>query len=245
MMHAEELSRLFAAERAVRPPPAAIEHGLARLLPLVAANVVPLQVAGGGVKLTWTAVSKWILVGFVVGLAGSGAAARVWTPAATRAGAVPSVATRVAAPGVVVPVRAVPDSSVSLPAPSAEAAAVAHTSVRAAVEPAPSNEPARFDAELRLITLAKSELDAGRPHLAKAWLAEHVARFPRGVFATDRDALSVLADCSERHDEAAARRFSVAHPGSPMIERLLKACRPGDRDEKPNENSVLEEPTHE
>src|SRR5437763_1166061 len=124
MMHAEELSRLFAAERAVRPPPAAVEQGLARLLPAVAAAAAPLPVASGALKLTWTALSKWILAGFVVGVVGSGAAARVWTPAATREAVLPSTTARVAIPVAIadVPPPAVP--SVSAPATSAEPATI-------------------------------------------------------------------------------------------------------------------------
>jgi hypothetical protein len=245
MMHAEELSRLFAAERAVLPPPAALEHGLARLLPVVAANVAPPPVAGGVLKLTWTAVSKWILAGFVIGVAGSGAAARVWAPAGAPTSTIDAVAARVAAPGASAVAPSAPVSSLGVPASSAEPSFAPRASLRAATEPTPSNEPTRFDAELRLITLAKSELDAGRPHLAQAWLAEHAARFPLGVFAMDREALSVLVGCSERRDEGAARRFAASHRGSPMLDRLLRACGAEPNAGSVNEEPTLGEPTHE
>jgi len=81
-----------------------------------------------------------------------------------------------------------------------------------------------FDTELRLINAAKTELDAGRPHVAKVWLGEHAARYPAGVFSTDREALRVLADCAERREPARAERFVAAHPTSPLVERLTRAC---------------------
>ena len=81
-----------------------------------------------------------------------------------------------------------------------------------------------LDAELRLITAAKSELDRGRPHLATAWLDDHARRFPGGVFATDREALRVLVSCSQSRNLALAEAFAARHPGSAMVERLLRAC---------------------
>jgi hypothetical protein len=82
-----------------------------------------------------------------------------------------------------------------------------------------------FDAELKLISLAKAELDAHRPAQARAWLREHAERFPNGVFVTERDALSVLATCEQGpHDPALAKAFAARHPSSPLVERVTKAC---------------------
>jgi hypothetical protein len=77
---------------------------------------------------------------------------------------------------------------------------------------------------MRLIASAKRELERGERQLAAAWLTEHAARFPSGVFATEREALRVLARCAERKDPRLAERFAASHPSSPLAERLLRAC---------------------
>jgi hypothetical protein len=114
-------------------------------------------------------------------------------------------------------------------APSAISGASATTPASASAQPSAS--ASTFDAELQLITAAKRELDRGQPHLAAAWLAEHAARFPAGVFALDRDALRVLARCSERPDPSIFREFSAQHPSSPMLDRLQSACERSARPE--------------
>jgi hypothetical protein len=249
MMHSEDLSRLFAAERAVRPPLGAVEQGLSRLLPALAANTAPLPIAASALKLTWTAASKWILAGFVVGLLGSGAAASVWAPVGARPVQASVNVARTATPALVEGPPAVLDSAMGDSADGRTAeeptSPVPQPSQRLAPAATPSAEPTRFDAELRLITSAKDEIDAGRPHLAKAWLAEHAARFPQGVFAPDRQALGVLIGCSERRDESAARRFAAEHPTSPMLERLRRACKMDASSSLPNEKPAATEPTHE
>jgi hypothetical protein len=78
-MTTDELSRMFAAERAARPPAQALENGLPRFLSDVAGQVAPLPIATGALKVGWSVASKWIAIGFVVGLGGAGAAA-TWGP---------------------------------------------------------------------------------------------------------------------------------------------------------------------
>lgn len=221
MMHDHDLSSLFAAERAVRAPSGAVDQGLSRLLTAVAAQAAPLPVASGTLKLTWTAVSKWILAGFVVGVVGSGALAQVWAPPPQRPAASLTTPNVASVSATRPPIASV--APASEPPPNAPAAPTVRSAPRPSAPPA-SSEPSRFDAELRLLTLAKTELDAGRPHLAKVWLAEHAERFPNGVFSSDREALRVLAACAERRDPGLARSFKLQHPGSPMVERLLHAC---------------------
>jgi hypothetical protein len=110
-----------------------------------------------------------------------------------------------------------PPSAPSSHAPLALAPSSAVTSAASATT---------FDAELKLISLAKGELDARRFRQARAWLGEHAERFPNGVFAVEREALRVLADCEQGpKNEELARAFAARHPGSPLVERLERACR--------------------
>ncbi len=221
MIEDDELSGLFAAERAVRAPVGASARGLSRLLVEVSAPVVaPPAAAATSAKLV--EVSKWIVTGFVVGIGGSGVLAQVFVPSSAG----------LASPSITQP-RAVPPKPIASSVDEASPAPESASAEQAAPVPggetlrsvaSASNEPGRFDAELRLITLAKRELDAGQPRLAKLWLAEHAQRFPGGVFSPDRDALSVLVHCAEQRDPSAARSFAARHPGSPMTVRLLRAC---------------------
>jgi outer membrane protein assembly factor BamD (BamD/ComL family) len=88
-------------------------------------------------------------------------------------------------------------------------------------------DPSTFDAELALIKRAKAELDAGRPSAALALLSEHGRRFPRGTFAGEREALLILALCTSgrlSQGRSLARRFAAAHPRSPLVDRVRRAC---------------------
>jgi hypothetical protein len=221
----DELTRLFDAERAARPPGGDMERGLGRLLGDVARGVAPLPVAATSLKFGLSLASKWLAVGFVVGIGGAGAASQIWAP---NAAAAPSV--RPQAVMQPLPVAAPPEP----PAPSGAAATVTApeaATVRAAGRTAlsvPSAEPpaaaAHLDEEMRLIASAKRELEAGKRQLASAWLTEHAARFPNGVFASEREALRILLRCGERRDPKLAERFVASHPSSPIAERLLRAC---------------------
>lgn len=220
MINNDELSGLFAAERAVRAPAGASARSLSRLLVEVSAPaVVPAAATASALKL---AVSKWMLMGFVIGIGSSGALAQAFVPSSANR-ATPSITP----PRAVSPkpmASNVGDASPVPESPPKEQVAAAPSGPTWRPLPSARQEPDRFDAELRLIRLAKRELDAGKPRLAKLWLAEHAQRFPSGVFGPDRDALGVLADCAEQRDPRAARKFANRHPGSPMTERLLRAC---------------------
>lgn len=224
MSSEQEVQALFRAERAVQPAATSVEHGWQRLVVDLAANVAPAPVAGGAAKLGSGLISKWLLAGFTVGVVGVGAGAQLLSPAST-----PPHAR--ALPAHVVPdaVRAAP----RIPETNAATEVSAPVSVRTRPTsrelsvPAPQDRvPATtFDAELKLISFAKSELDAHRPRQASAWLAEHAERFPHGVFALEREALQILADCeSGPKNDAPARAFATRHPGSPLVERLRRAC---------------------
>lgn len=241
-----DVSSLFEAERGVTAPADLTERGLARLLPAVAANVMPATLSGQALAFTWSTVSKWVLSGFVVGLVGAGTAASVLEPAGSRVSA-PQILP--AAPVAAAQKPAAPASASALPvtvtAPAQPAPVVPARGPSAPAPARPSAEPSTFDAELHLITLAKAELDAGRPHLARARLSEHNARYPAGIFTSDREALSVLIRCKERPDPGAAREFAAQHPASPLLARLRRVCAAAETSNFPNEESARGEPTHE
>lgn len=224
MRNVDELSRLFEAERAVRPSAQGMERGLSRLLADVARRAAPLPVATGSLKLGLSLVSKWLLVGFVVGLGGAGAASRI---SAANAAAAPVITLR----GVATSTSVIPHGKPAGSTSSSPTVAPVNDSVRVAVRPAVTvSTPAAlvsaptFDEELRLISAAKHEQEGGRTRAAEAWLLEHARRFPDGVFASDRDALLVLVACSTHKQPELAQSFAASHSKSPMVARLLRAC---------------------
>jgi hypothetical protein len=227
MSTSDDLSLLFQAERAVRPPNAAAQQGWTRLAADLAANVAPLPVAVGPLKFGLWLVPKWILAGFALGLLGAGAVAPLLAPRAVL-GSAGRTRAHVLASKSVAP-RAIPAAEENQPA-SLAAATEQRVSAETRLAASPSALPsaasaATFDAELKLISLAKADLDAHRPTHALAWLSEHAARFPNGVFVTEREALDVLARCEQGPPNVAlAKRFAEAHPSSPLVARLMKAC---------------------
>lgn len=238
MKTTDDLSRLFEAERAVQPPPRALEHGLSRLLSDVAQQVAPLSVATGSLKLGASLVSKWLVAGFVVGLAGAGTASQIWAPQAVVPAPtqpVVSVARGAHLEPAAPPPAESPPALALPPTPEPEPRTRGRNGP-AAPSPAPasSTRASTFDAELALITAAKSDLDKGRPQLAAAWLSEHAERFPDGIFALDREALRILVRCRQGKDPKLARAFAQQHPDSPMIDRLLRACTPAEPDGSPS-----------
>lgn len=236
-----DLSELFAAERAVRPPALAAARGLERLLASVSAQAVPVAVIGGAGKLSWAVVCKWILGGFVIGVAGSGAAGKLWAPAAALP---PTQAAVVATASIAMATEPSPSATLPMPAMTADEKRGEARRV-ASASPTPTEGMPTFDAELRLISHAKAGLDTLRPHLARVWLGEHAVRFPNGVFATEREALLVLAACAEQANPALARGFVSKHPSSPLRERLERACHSGRIEESLNEKAPDGEPTAE
>ena len=226
----DEVSKLLQAERKVAAPSAVVERGWQRLARDLAANVAPLPIASGPVKLGLAAFPKWLLAGFTLGLVGAGASASLLAPRVVSHSA-PTVIDR-GAPVAVAPTSTA--EAAKLPAVNPpEPPRSGPEQTRAWAAPSAST-PATFDAELKLISLAKSELDAHRPQQARAWLAEHAARFPHGVFAVERDALRILARCDQGpKSPALARKFAEQHPGSPLVERLERACSDATVAEKP------------
>lgn len=113
-------------------------------------------------------------------------------------------------------------------APDASETAAASASVKAFAD-VPASQSASapsFDAELVLIRRAKAEFDAGRDHLARVWLTEHAQRFPRGVFAAEREGLTVLSICrsSPAAGQGSALAFLQRYPQSPLAARVRHTC---------------------
>ena len=224
MNNEQELRDLFRAERAVEPPSLAVEHGLRRLTLDLSANVLPPSVAVGPLKLGLSVVPKWLLGGFTLGLIGAGAAGPLFTSSATPTPSTPapsSAVTRPASPMALASSEREPEAA---PAVAGQEGPGVPASVRA-TSVADSAPSASFDAELKLISFAKGELDEHRPERARAWLVEHAERFPHGVFVVEREALLALVDCVQQPESVTlAKRFAVQHPNSPLLERLVRVC---------------------
>ncbi|HEY3257143.1 MAG TPA: hypothetical protein VGJ91_24465 [Polyangiaceae bacterium] len=228
----DELSRLFRAEREVQPPPGALGAGWDRLAVDLAASAPALPVASGPLKMALGIVPKWLVGGFAVGLMAASGAALV-TPSAP-----PTADTR--APVVAAAARAQqqtahPEDDTAASANRFEvapfSAPIEVASARAAgagsrgVSAPSASVDNTFDAELGLITLAKAELDRGRLAGARAALLRHAELFPTGAFAIERDALSMVAQCQAGpKNPGLSERFTALHPGSPLVQRVERAC---------------------
>jgi len=250
-----ELDKLIEAERQAQPESAAVQRGWERLDAAVAGGLPPAPTveATGVLKLGGaTSLGKLIGVCAIGGTVAVGGATWTWMelrPAPTEPGAQAAVVAASSGPTsrdrnlqrMDSAKRTWPDDQAGLnPDPrtrdgrdgvhpnEGDAIGGAATGQRAA--PSPQRSPASdstFEEELALIKRAKSDLDAGRAASALRHLNEHGARFPRGVFASEREALRILAQCSAGasvQSRAAAERFVRSHPRSPLVDRVSRAC---------------------
>jgi hypothetical protein len=82
--------------------------------------------------------------------------------------------------------------------------------------------------ELELVERMHAALRAGKPAAALELCAEHAKRWPQGSLSEEREAVSAIASCVLRKDEAAsrARTFLSKHPHAPTAPRVLAACVP-------------------
>jgi hypothetical protein len=229
MSGSSELLRLLAAERAVSPPPAAGAAGLDRLLGSVAAGVAPMPVAAGSLKLGLSLLSKWVGVGFMVGIAGAGVASLA-TPTPPLSAPPAQVArSAVPKPAVTAAVAPLGSAAALLEEPQPQPPASSPRTVTASPStPTPTPEPESstpsLDEELRLIAGAKRELDGNRAHQALAWLDEHRQRFPKGMLSLEREGLQALAGCSGGPRPELGRAFARQYPRSPMLDQILRRC---------------------
>jgi hypothetical protein len=234
MKHVQDsttLADLFAAERAAAPEPGAMERDWSRLSEALSSGAAPLAI--GGVTLSAASpllgkLGSGLAIGLLIGAGAAAGAHALTTHSAALESPAPVATAKAAAE------RGAPGELVALADPAAAARSAEPTTgyEPKQLAPAPSlvASSARrgpdFDAELRLIELAKQQIDAGRPHLARIWLAEHQQRFPAGVFTVERRALLTLAGCAEQSADAprAAADFARAYPTSPFIDRIRSAC---------------------
>jgi hypothetical protein len=213
-----ELSRLFEAERREDAASSDHERGWQRLESTLAAGTPPMAVSLSPLKLGVPAAAKWGAGAGIVALVAGGAMLAPESGEPPRSAPAPTVSAPVATlePPPLVPTASPSETSASLPE-----------------RPAPSSSAERdasFGEEVRLIKLAKGEIDGGRPHLAEVWLDEHARRFPNGVFRTERTALGILVACSAHraHGERGARDFVRTNPRSPLVDRIARACGLGE-----------------
>lgn len=225
MTNSDDVSHLLAAARGLAPPVGSAEAGLARLTGSLAAQTAPMPIAVGPLKLASVGLTKWISVGFLVGLSGAGLANYGSRPEVAAAVSGPTSAEAPRSKVVVVETTSrLPALALSAFVEEPASGVVRAPAVSVAVPLTPSGYVTTFDEELRLITAAKRELDAGRAHLARAWLDEHRQRYAAGVFSLEREGLRVLATCAESPRPELARQFAAGNPASPMLPQLLRRC---------------------
>lgn len=136
---------------------------------------------------------------------------------------------RVASPATPAPRRAgsaiAPPAAVPARRPAANAAGAA-AAPAGAIVPLGAEEPETLEEETRALQQVHGALKDGDASRALRLLAEHEARFPRGQLRPERQAARVLALCAT--DPAAGRaalaEFLEAHPGSPLLLRVKRAC---------------------
>jgi hypothetical protein len=104
----------------------------------------------------------------------------------------------------------------SAPAPSSR---VEQKSARAPVAPegfAPE--------ELELIAAARTALAERRFDAAGQHAARHAARFPRGAFSEEREAILALSECRSQRGSERGQRFVSERPASLLAERVRRDC---------------------
>ena len=222
MNPSDELSSLFAAERAEQPPAAHASQGWEQLQGALQADLPALAIAHGPLKLGLSLATKSFLgsglVAFAVTSAGLGVYAAVEQPAPRQNVAAVTSSVPKAPPAEAMPLASpVAEAPPEPSKPTAVAAPVAQPSSSSASDSTLADE-------MRLMKSAKRELDGGRAHLATVWLDQHAQLYPQGVFRSEREGLRVLLRCQQGPDQDAARRFLRQNPHSPLVDRITRAC---------------------
>ncbi len=85
--------------------------------------------------------------------------------------------------------------------------------------------PVALAQETALLRGADRALRAGDTATAMALLNRHAARFPQGTLVPEREAGRLIVRCQNGDaGEAAAARYLADHPGSPLADRVRRAC---------------------
>ncbi len=124
------------------------------------------------------------------------------------------------------PVRVVATEP-SLPSPVAVVVAPPLLPTRAAHVPARTIDTLRAASEL--LGEAHRAMNSGANEQALAILTTYRERFPHGVLSEERDVQRVLVLCRlgrREEAQAAAAGFLRAHPRSPLVSRVERACAP-------------------
>lgn len=129
---------------------------------------------------------------------------------------------------------AVPAVPIATPSVPVDSPAKAPTGARTRPAPTPPvADPPRHDAaialeaEVALITTAKTALDADDPERALAALASHARQFPTGQLAHERAGYRAIALCAAGKLAAGrgeARLFASSRPASPLRARIDRTC---------------------
>ena len=219
MTSTDELRRLVEAERGARAPEPVVARGWSAVNRALAKGVTPMAVATGPLAI-WSTAAKALAVSFVGG-------AVVTTASLTIVGGVsePVVVASSSAVAVVVP-RAPVRAEGAAKAPSVPSAVPPEPSDSAGGRPPSSPSGAStLEAEVDLIRRAKAALNTGQPLLARVWLDQHQAQFPRGVLAAEREGLRVVVLCQGGQLEEGRRRARrLLARGTVLAEPIAGAC---------------------
>jgi hypothetical protein len=170
---------------------------------------------------TTALVTKWLLLGFAVGIVATGSV--IGVQEATRSlepSASPPAMTHVASPATPPP----PPASPSPPPPGDASSAASMVRVPRRPPPAPSS----LAEEATHIEAARRALHDGDPARALAELERRTVRHSDGALEEEAQATRVLALCAggrvaEAH--TAAETFTRRFPRSPLLDRVRSACR--------------------
>lgn len=168
------------------------------------------------------------------------AEARGSTDARARESAAPAVPSEPGPPAAAAPGsrggEASPPATAPSPSPAASPAPAGRDRTRGATAPpraraheaTPAPPTDGLGVETELLRRASTELAAGNAHAALRTATEHGRRFPGSALADVRTAVRIEALCglgkaAQARGEAAL--FLRTHPGSPVSERIERACR--------------------
>jgi hypothetical protein len=226
MKSSDQLQSLIEAERGIAPDAGVAERGWMDLQSQIRRGAVPMPVSAESLSLTASgATIKTALTALAIGAAvATGGAALLHRTDEAPSPAIPVASVDGHRPPGAGPAVPAPRP---LPAPSTEPTAEAPKRGVPA-EPLPSAKPSTFDAELAMIERAKAALNSGRPHVAAVWLNEHAARYPRGVFAVERDGLRIVLTCRNgqlEEGQRQARAFLRRPDRSVLGDHIARACR--------------------
>ena len=210
---------------------------------LSAASAGMLSAAGTAAATTAAAKAfglsamGWVALAGSLSVAGAGA----YYVSSRAPAKVPAVAATITSAPAIAPTVDRPEV---LPVPATGAGVAPRTAETPATKPralegsrsAPAaSVDTHFAEDARLLRDVRAALASGQDERALALLDARGADSNAGVFAEEREAARIVTLCKlgrQAEARAAARRFLAAHGGSPLAERVRRAC-PAERDEAP------------